>query len=193
MKTHGRTVYFPFGRLRAFVFTNTTPYLASPVFVCPCSMSTPPQAPTENKTDMRFCRYCNCMLNLDMFPKQKAKRRVCRAHMRSIYQQRHAITGGGTIELNHFRVLKNAYQIFTRDARLNFGGLKPSFHIKDLASVIDASGNHFCVPRDPSLPISKDNVCILDNIEHRKTLLKLWSCTHDRNLYTATLSCFTSA
>ena len=152
----------------------------------------PPKASTaiEATADMRFCRFCNCMLSLSLFPKQKAKRRVCRAHMRSIYQQRHAVSGGGSIELEHFRVLKNAYQIFTRDARVNFGGLKPSFHIKDLATVIGAGGGQFCVPDDPSLPISKDNVRVLTNVEQRKTLLKLWSSTHDRALYAATLLCF---
>ena len=151
----------------------------------------PPKSSKEiDENGERFCRFCKCMLNLDRFPKQKARRRVCLAHMRTIYQQRHTIAGGGTIELGHFRVLKNAYQVFTRDARICFGGLKPSLQIKELASVISTVGGQFCVPSDPSLPISKDNVRVLTNIEHRKTLLKLWSSTHDRALYAATLLCF---
>jgi hypothetical protein len=139
----------------------------------------------------RFCRFCKCMLALSHFSKttQKTKRRICVAHMRTVYRLRHTVVGGGSIAVEHFRLLKNAYQVSARDARTSFGGVKPRLRIQDLAPLITSPGQ-FCMPRDPAQPLAEDNVCVLGSLEHRRTLLRLWETTRDTTLYAAALRCF---
>ena len=141
----------------------------------------------------RFCRFCQCERALSCFPRsQKAKRRVCLDHIRTVYRLKHTVGHGGSIAVEHFRRLKNAYQVFARDARKWFGGLKPQLRIQDLAVFIpaDDSKGQWCVPVDPLKAISADNVRVLTDLEQRKTLLQLWQCTHDAALYAQALAKF---
>ena len=146
--------------------------------------------PATDDDTTRFCRYCKCRLSLSHFSTRSArKRRVCMAHMRSVYRMRHTVQCGGSIAVEHFRVLKNAYQVFSRDARLVFGGLKPQLRIQDLAPFVPPTGG-WCMPVDPTCALGPTNLKVLADIEQRKTLLKLWESTRDPALYATTLRCF---
>lgn len=135
----------------------------------------------------RFCRFCKCQRALSYFSKSlKTKRRVCIEHMRSVYRLRHTVEGGGSIAVDHFRVLKNAYQVLSRDARHIFGGLKPKLRIQDLSPFLSPEGGQFCLPLNPTLPISHTNLVVVASIEQRKTLLRVWGSTRNLELYVAT-------
>ena len=146
----------------------------------------------------RYCRFCKCMLSRSRFSKSTSekkattRRRVCINHMRLVYRLKHTVQGGGSIAVEHFRILKNAYQVFARDARRVFGGLKPGLRIQDLATLIPSGQSAWCVPLDPTRGISATNVRVLGDIEQRKTLLKIWESTRDGALYAAALSRFGS-
>lgn len=142
----------------------------------------------------RFCRFCKCHRDVSLFSRSdKAKRKVCIEHMRTVYRLRHTVEGGGSIAVDHFRVLKNAYQVMSRDSRQVFKGLKPQMRIQDLAPFINASGKQFGMPLDPILPIGPSNMLVVSSIDERKTLLRLWASTRDCALYASTLRHFAAA
>jgi hypothetical protein len=145
-----------------------------------------------NGADERFCRFCKCHRPLSCFAQGgKAKRRVCLDHMRTMYRMRQTVEGGGTLSVEHFRLLKNAYQLFVRDAKLVFGGLKPNaLRIHDLAEFIHKEGQ-FCVPRNPLEALSPSNLALVHTLEHRRALLRVWSTTRNAEVYAKTLACLT--
>ena len=136
----------------------------------------------------RYCRFCKCALSLSEFS-PKGRRRVCRMHVQTMYRLRHTVAGGGALAVDHFRILKNAYQLMTKDARRCFGGLKTTLRIQDLAPLISTE-KQYCLPTNPTHPLTAQNAHILCHNDQRKALLKLWEATHDAELYTAMLMHF---
>ena len=142
----------------------------------------------------RYCRYCKQTLAVgNFFSGSKVKRYVCKEHMRSVYRMKHTVPCGGTIPVEHFRLLKNAYQALLRDARVVFKGHRARLHLQDLAPLISATAQPntmWCVPVDPTQGISPTNVRVLASLEQRKALLLVWECTHRADIYASTLACF---
>ena len=144
-------------------------------------------------SEQRFCRFCKCHKDVSFFSRSdKTKRKVCIEHMRTVYRLRHTVEGGGSIAVDHFRVLRNAYQVMNRDSRQVFKGLKPQMRIQDLAPFLDSSRRQFCMPLNPTLPIGPSNMLVVSSLEERRTLLRLWASTRDVSLYASTLQHFST-